>query len=365
MTDGGSPILPGVGAGRAAILVGFVSLVTKRSRARAVGVLLSALVAAAAWSGHGGAVAIARAAAGNPSANRTLSRGTFAACFGHPSSRACVVHALGDINAARVSEGVVPMVLPTGFGSLSLPLQLLVIANLERVDRGLAPALGLAASLDRDAAAAVDADADPTPSAMYGDVWSSNWAGGLSSPLEADFVWMYDDGFGSGNGDCRSPTASGCWAHRHDILARFGRPIAMGAAAGTGAYGPSLDELFVGRDRRTGAGQPDAPLPPTWSAIAARLPLGVTPAALRLGRGASSGSIEVSASGAGMSVSASITGRGLRWQVSPRHCRLAPGGRCELTVSVSGTGGTGTGTGTLKLSGPHTVQNVALTVGYR
>jgi hypothetical protein len=238
-----------------------------------------------------------------------------------------------------------------------------VLSNLERVDRGLAPALGLAASLDQDAALAVGDDIDPTPSAMYGNVWTSNWAGGLSSPLEADFDWMYDDGYGSGNGDCRSPTAPGCWAHRHDILARFGRPIAMGAAAGTGAYGPSLDELFVGGDRRTGAGQPDAPLAPTWSAIAARFPLGVTPAALRLGRGASSGSIQVFASGAGMAVTASITGSGRRWSVSPRRCRLAPGGSCELRVWVSGTGGSGTGT--LMLAGPHGMETVALSVGFR
>ncbi len=332
------------------------------SRARA-GLLLSVLVAAFAWAGQGAVVAVAHRAVANPSANRRLSPGTVAACFGRPSSRACVAHALRDINAARASEGVMPMVLPAGFGSLSVPWQLLVLSNLERVDRGLAPAVGLASPLDQDAAAAATADVDPTPGAMYGNLWTANWAGGYSSPLEADFVWMYDDGYGSGNGDCRAPAAPGCWAHRHDILARFDLPIAMGAAGGRGAYGPSLDELFVGGDRRTGTGQPDAPLAPTWSAIAARLPLGVMPSALRLGRGASSGSVQVFASGEQMAVTASITASARRWSVSPRRCRLVPGGSCELKVSVSPTGASGTGT--LMVAGPHSVQTVALTVGFR
>jgi hypothetical protein len=50
---------------------------------------------------------------------------------------------------------------------------------------------------------------------------------------------MYDDGPGSGNLDCRSAGARGCWGHRHDVLWRFDGdgPLAMGAATGTDSQG--------------------------------------------------------------------------------------------------------------------------------
>ena len=66
----------------------------------------------------------------------------------------------------------------------------------------------------------------------------------FESALEADFVWMYDDGPGSANVDCTSSDPSGCWGHRHDILWQFSPPVAMGA----GVSGASMTELFVGRD---------------------------------------------------------------------------------------------------------------------
>ncbi len=98
------------------------------------------------------------------------------------------------------------------------------------------------------------------PTHFYGDMATSNWAGGFASTLEADFEWMYDDGLGSGNLDCTSSDQSGCWGHRHDILWSFSGPIAMGAGYATGQYGPSMTELFVGGDTKTGSGQADAPV---------------------------------------------------------------------------------------------------------
>jgi hypothetical protein len=47
------------------------------------------------------------------------------------------------------------------------------------------------------------------------------WAGGFSV-LAADYVLMYDDGWG-GSGDtpnvsCTGPGAAGCWSHRDELL---------------------------------------------------------------------------------------------------------------------------------------------------
>jgi hypothetical protein len=59
---------------------------------------------------------------------------------------------------------------------------------------------------------------------------SSNWAG-TSDPLLADFVWMYDDGPGGGNLECRPPTDNGgCWGHRQNILGSYGPHPEMSAA---------------------------------------------------------------------------------------------------------------------------------------
>jgi hypothetical protein len=206
------------------------------------------------------APAAASAASGDPSANRPLSRSTLINCSYDASSSSCINSALADINAARAAEGVPAMVLPNNFASMTVPVQLLNLANLERVDRGLAPILGLSAALNQDAQNAAAQDADPMPTHFYGDMATSNWAGGDASSLEADFEWMYDDGMGSGNLDCTSSDQSGCWGHRHDILWHFSAPIAMGAGYGSGQYGPSLTELFVGGDTKTAPGEPDAPV---------------------------------------------------------------------------------------------------------
>jgi hypothetical protein len=61
---------------------------------------------------------------------------------------------------------------------------------------------------------------------------SANWAGGWGNPLGADYAWMYDDGPGGNNLDCRAGTSRLCWGHRDNILNRFGQSscvLAMGA----------------------------------------------------------------------------------------------------------------------------------------
>ena len=154
------------------------------------------------------------------------------AASGIDASPACITTVLAAINHAHAQEGVRPMVLPSGFVQLSLPEQLFVGVNLERVDRGLPPFGGLTAALDGNAQRGAD-DAndppDPGPAYLLSD---AEWAGGSVNGLDAVYGWMYDDGFDSGNLDCLHRGAPGCWGHRKGILDNFGSGanLAMGAA---------------------------------------------------------------------------------------------------------------------------------------
>jgi len=233
------------------------------SRVLLVAVALSALSGfSTTWAG----TAVSRAV-GNPSRNRAPSRATLLACLTPLSTkRACDAHALADISRARRHEGLAPMALPRDYGSLSTPERLLAITDLERVDRGLPPVLGLTRGLD--AAAREGAVRETDPIGPEGYSWASNWAGGARSPLFDDFVWMYDDGAGSGNGDCQHSGDPGCWGHRHNILAALEAPLAMGAAI----HGDSSTELLVGGYRPAEPGSADPLLAPDWAQIARTRP---------------------------------------------------------------------------------------------
>jgi hypothetical protein len=164
------------------------------------------------------------------------------------------------------------MQLPSDFRKLTIAQQLLVVSDLERAGRGLTPALGLSRALDKDAQKGALAETDPEPpSPLEGDAWGSNWAGGFPSALETDFMWMYDDGFGSFNIACPHRGAPGCWGHRDNILFDYRAPLMMGAAAATSEFAQvDMTELFVGGDTRTKPGQRDAPLPPVWASFTHR-----------------------------------------------------------------------------------------------
>jgi hypothetical protein len=151
---------------------------------------------------------------------------------GLDSSPACLRAVLDAVNRARALEGVKPMVLPTNFGQLSVPEQLFVAVNRERIDRGLAPAVGRTAALDRNAQKGADqADDPPDPGDTY-DVVDGEWAGGSVNGLDAVYGFMYDDGPGSTNLDCPKGGGPGCWGHRHGILDSFGTvgTLVMGCA---------------------------------------------------------------------------------------------------------------------------------------
>lgn len=151
---------------------------------------------------------------------------------GIDNSPACLTNVLSALNNARRAEGVKPMVLPADYAGLTVPQQLFVAVNLERVDRGLRPFAELTAPLNANAQkGADDANDPPDPGKAY-DVIDTEWAGGSSNGLDAVYGWMYDDGIGSGNLDCPKGGGSGCWGHRHGILDNFGTvgTLVMGAA---------------------------------------------------------------------------------------------------------------------------------------
>jgi hypothetical protein len=151
---------------------------------------------------------------------------------GLDNSPACITAVLAAIDHARALEGVRAMVLPTDFSSLSITDQLFVAVNLERVDRGLAPFVGLTTALDHNAQVGADEADDPPALGPAYQLDDAEWAGGASNGLDAVYGWMYDDGYDSGNLDCPRRNAPGCWGHRKGILDDFGTgtDLVMGAA---------------------------------------------------------------------------------------------------------------------------------------
>ena len=135
------------------------------------------------------------------------------------------------------------MALPSDFAGLPPAEQLFVLVDIERVDRGLPPVVGMVQELDQDALNAAGANADPTPASVPSGVtamdWASNWAE-AAGPLGSDYDWMYDDGPGSGDIECNAANPSSCWGHRDNELGFSASEVAsshgvlvMGAAQAT------------------------------------------------------------------------------------------------------------------------------------
>ncbi|HVV76376.1 MAG TPA: hypothetical protein VHC43_10100 [Mycobacteriales bacterium] len=170
------------------------------------------------------------------------------------NNRTCLRQALAAINAARADEGIRPMVLPINYAHMSIVRQTFVVTNLERIARGLRPIKGLTSRLNANARHAANSQEDPS---LVGSVMSllgvrsygSVWAGDFG-PLSSDYDWMYNDGYsaaGSVNLDCRTPSSSGCWGHRHVILGQYSGLRTLIAGVGSSdAAGSSLAEIVVG-----------------------------------------------------------------------------------------------------------------------
>lgn len=185
-------------------------------------------------------------------------------------SLACAEVYLRRINAALAAEHAHAVALPRNWARLTIAEQLFVMADLERVARGLPPYVGLSPVLDRYAQAGAVAGRDPGAPRSGIDAAASNWAGGVVSAADADYGWVYLDGWGgsraaTSNLDCTSPRASGCWGHRDNVLGRYTGLECTDCVMGAGAAfssrdgGTSLTELFV-EPRRPG----EYPLSFTW-----------------------------------------------------------------------------------------------------
>ncbi len=167
----------------------------------------------------------------------------------YDGSAACTTAALQAIDNARDREGLAPMTLPSNWAQLTPGEQIFVATDLERTVRGLPPLTAMATTLDQTARQGAAQNTDPAPPAGFPySQWGSNWAGAVGNPLEADYLWMYDDGVGSANVDCTAANPSGCWGHRQNVLLKLPcRLCVMGTAWLPGGYSgdPSLTELLV------------------------------------------------------------------------------------------------------------------------
>ncbi len=188
---------------------------------------------------------------------------------------------LTSVDDARTQEGLGPLNLSeSSLAVLPLPEQLFAVVNIERVDRGLPPIDDMTTQLDADADAGANSGVDPAfPASLAGGVpltfGGSIWAGGLTSVLEADYYWMYDDGWSgpsTTNATCSPQAPSGCWGHRDIILHPFadcseGPPVlSMGAAYSASGYrGGSIAAVMVG------SCAPPGDIVATWSQVSATL----------------------------------------------------------------------------------------------
>ena len=179
---------------------------------------------------------------------------------------ACKSGALADFNRARAKEGLRPMVLPSNFVSLKPIQQLLVLTNLDRRARGRAAFPGLNTTIDSYAQSGANRGRDPNfPS--WTRQGGSNWASTVN-PFWTEFLWVYDDGIGSGNMSCTRTNTSGCWLHRRNVLMGYTKPIVFGAGVNS-VHGTAA--LYMGENTH------DRTLCWTWASEARYFPGGRLP----------------------------------------------------------------------------------------
>lgn len=295
----------------------------------------------------------------DPSSNTAPSSGFVATCDHmaqtRAASQACDGAAIPDFNKARAAEGVKPLVLPDDFDTLSGPEQVLAISDLERVDRGLAPIVGLSSNLDALAQQGANSDQDPAFPNPFGPgraEANSSWVGTQSALLGA-FMWMYDDGPGAGNAECRYAGDPGCWGHRHTILTDYSGPIVGGAAVASN----SLTVEIVGGDTADPVDQS-----PTWAQISATRTYGVAPANVTLtvdARSKATARVTATSAGGSGTLSAGFESGAPIWSVAPAQCQLAAGATCVFTLTFAPSAA-GRYPGVLTISDGTTVKTVAL-----
>jgi hypothetical protein len=311
--------------------------------------LVATLVPAAA--AHAGPLNLTIA---DPATITTPSQQFIATCDGMATSQAanqaCDGVAIPEFNTARAKEGVKPLVLPEVFDTLSVPLQILTITNLERVDRGLAPVPGLSSYLNSLAQQGANAhDHPPFPALVGRTQVTVNWAG-TDSALLAAFMWMYWDGPGGGNLGC---PGDGCWGHRHNLMYSYETPIAMGAGVAPGSIG----QEFIGGDTAD-----PIDVTPTWADISGTLTYGVSPVNVTktadVGTSKHATITATSAGGSGH-LEVGFQSGSPTWSVSPNECDLVSNGSCQFVVTFAPTA-VDNFPGVLTVSDGDTVKTVAL-----
>lgn len=199
----------------------------------------------------------------NPAESLAPAPSFLGSCAAGDDGTSCNELALAAIDHARQAlekMGGMSFSLPA-YERLTPPEQLFVAVNLERTERGLPPAVVLSRSLDSIAQSGAQAGQDPAigrvPRRLPGSGQTVfvgvTWSGGWVNPLGADYAWLYDDGLGGSNLDCRADSSGLCWGHRDIVLTGFSCPsgageLAMGAghAAQAAGYGESDTVLLVG-----------------------------------------------------------------------------------------------------------------------
>lgn len=146
------------------------------------------------------------------------------------------------IDVCRASEGVGPMVLPSNWPTLDPAQQLFVAMDLERVNRGEPPVVGLVRQLDADAKSGANAGKDPFSTVHA--AWQSIWASSIT-PLVDMSIWAYDDGLGGANIDCTKAHRSGCWGHRDALLLDNQMSSPLVAGAGCGKQGCAMIVVYT------------------------------------------------------------------------------------------------------------------------
>jgi hypothetical protein len=221
----------------------------------------TAHAASASTAGHRGILL-----PGNPARSMKPGTSLLSSCSAGDNTGTCnqlALTAIGQARHALEKMGGMSLSLPA-YRRLTPAQQLFVVVNLERTERGLAPAAVLSKSLSKIAQAGAQTGRDPAmdsvPRTMPGGgrtaYAGSVWSGGWINPLGADYAWMYDDGPGGSNLDCTTASSRGCWGHRDILLTSFGhascpggsRQLVIGAghAARAGGYRESDTVLVTG-----------------------------------------------------------------------------------------------------------------------
>ncbi|HEX3947613.1 MAG TPA: hypothetical protein VHW47_07895 [Acidimicrobiales bacterium] len=219
-------------------------------------------------------------------------------------------------DAARAEEGVGPMGLNlSAFDALTVPQQVFVVENLERVGRGQPPVSAMTAQLDSYAQAGADGGRDPThPLTLTGGglvlQGGSIWAGGTLTTLLTNYLWMYQDGWGgsasaTSNEDCGPLLPIGCWEHRDIVLTQYdpiyclgAAPVLVMGAASSSTHRGSIGALFLSTCGPT-------PGDETFTWTEAEQMLGITPSTgTTTGAGFGGGTAGADGSGSGGASSA-------------------------------------------------------------